>query len=95
MKDLYTYTFRELVRCAAHATGSSILSSWTDYRNRNGRDEERIVTLRVVRNEERFMDKLGRLMDRAGIDAQSHGLRVTDGGYVKCNCIKPTLVKFN
>ena len=95
MEELYTYTFRQLVRYTASVTDSSILGSWTDYRDRNGRDEERIVTLRVVRNEERFMDKLGRLMDRAGIDAQSHGLRVTDGGYVKCNCIKPTLVKFN
>ena len=93
--SIYTYAFRDMARYAAKLTGTSIASIWTDYRDRHGRDEERIVTLRVVRNEERFMDKLGRLMDRAGIDAQSHGLRVTDGGYVKCNCIKPTLVKFN
>ena len=94
MKDLYTYTFRELVRCAAHATGSSILSSWTDYRNRNGRDEERIVTFHVS-DKDRVMDKLGKLMELAGINAQSQGLRITDSGYLKCNCVKPTLVKFN
>jgi len=94
MKTLYTYTFRELVRNAARATGSSILSSWTDYRNRNGRDEERIVTFNVSDND-RVMDKLGKLMELAGIDAQSQGLRITDSGYLKCNCVKPTLVKFN
>jgi len=33
-------------------------------------------------------------MELAGINAQSHGLRVTDTGYVKCNCVKPDLVKF-
>jgi hypothetical protein len=94
MKDLYTYTFRELVRTAARATGSSILSSWTDYRNRNGCDEERIVTFHVSDND-RVMDKLGKLMELAGINAQSQGLRMTDSGYLKCNCVKPTLVKFN
>ena len=93
MKDLYTYTFRELVRCAAHATGSSILSSWTDYRNRNGRDEERIVTFHVS-DKDRVMDKLGKLMELAGIDAQSQGLRMTDSGYLKCNCVLPQFVKF-
>lgn len=93
MKDLYTYTFRELVRCAARATGSSILSSWTDYRNRNGRDEERIVTFHVS-DKDRVMDKLGKLMELAGIDAQSQGLRMTDSGYLKCNCVLPQFVKF-
>jgi len=93
VKDLYTYTFRELVRCAAHATGSSILSSWTDYRNRNGRDEERIVTFHVS-DKDRVMDKLGKLMELAGIDAQSQGLRMTDSGYLKCNCVLPQFVKF-
>jgi len=94
MKDLYTYTFREMARYAAKQTDSTILSTWTDYR-RDRDSEERIVTLNVVRNEERFLDKLGKLMELAGIDAQSQGLRVTYSGYLKCNCIKPTLVKFN
>ena len=95
MKTLYTYTFRDMVRYACKQTDSAILSTWTDYRNRNGRDEERIVTLSVVRNEERFMDKLGKLMELAGINAQRQGLRITDSGYLKCNCVKPSMVKFN
>jgi len=94
MKNLYTYTFREMARYAAKQTDSTILSTWTDYR-RDRDSEERIVTLSVVRNEERFMDKLGKLMELAGIDAQRHGLRITDSGYLKCNCVKPTMVKFN
>lgn len=91
---MYTYTFRELARYCARQTDTTILSTWTDYR-RDGNSEERIVTLNVSRNEERFVDKLGKLMELAGINAQSHGLRVTNNGYVKCNCIMPTLVKFN
>ena len=94
MRELYTYTFRELVRTACHDTGTSILSSWTDYRNRNGRDEERIVTFNVSDNE-RVVDKLGKLMELAGINAQRQGLRITDSGYLKCNCVKPSMVKFN
>ena len=94
MKALYTYTFREMARCAAKQTDSTILSTWTDYR-RDRDSEERIVTLNVVRNEERFLDKLGKLMELAGIDAQSQGLRITYSGYLKCNCVKPTMVKFN
>ena len=94
MKTLYTYTFREMARYAAKQTDSTILSTWTDYR-RDRDSEERIVTLNVVRNEERFLDKLGKLMELAGIDAQSQGLRVTYSGYLKCNCVKPTMVKFN
>lgn len=94
MRELYTYTFRELVRNACRATGTSILSSWTDYRNRNGRDEERIVTFNVSDNE-RVVDKLGKLMELAGINAQRQGLRITDSGYLKCNCVKPSMVKFN
>jgi len=88
MKTLYTYTFREMARYAAKQTDSTILSTWTDYR-RDRDSEERIVTLNVVRNEERFLDKLGKLMELAGINAQSHGLRITDSGYLKCNCVKP------
>jgi len=95
MKTLYTYTFREIARYAAKQTDSTILSTWTDYRGRKDRDEERIVTLSVVRNEERFMDKLGKLMELAGINAQRQGLRITDSGYLKCNCVKPSMVKFN
>ena len=94
MKNLYTYTFRQMARYAAKQTDSTILSTWTDYR-RDRDSEERIVTLNVVRNEERFLDKLGKLMELAGIDAQSQGLRVTYSGYLKCNCVKPTMVKFN
>ena len=91
---MYTYTFRELARYCARQTDTTILSTWTDYR-RDRDSEERIVTLNVVRNEERFLDKLGKLMELAGIDAQSQGLRITYSGYLKCNCVKPTMVKFN
>ena len=91
---MYTYTFRDLARYCARVTDTSIISSWTDYR-RDRDSEERIVTLSVARNEKHFLDMLGKLMELAGVDAQSHGLRVTDGGYVKCNCTKPTLVKLN
>ena len=91
---MYTYAFRDLARYCARVTDTSIISSWTDYR-RDRDSEERIVTLSVARNEEHFMSMLGKLMELAGVDAQSHGLRVTDGGYVKCNCVKPTMVKFN
>jgi len=94
MKTLYTYAFRDMARYCARVTGIAIEESWTDYRNRKDRDNERIVTFLVRNNPDRFVDRLGKLMELAGINAQSHGLRVTDTGYVKCNCVKPDLVKF-
>lgn len=95
MRDLYTHTFRNIVRLAAESSSTKICGSWTDYRNRKGRDEERIVTYCFIHNEACFIDKLGKLMELAGTNAQSHGMRVTNGGYLKCNCLKPTMVKFN
>jgi hypothetical protein len=92
--NITTYGFRNMVRVAAEVTGTELWGSWTDYRFGPTRDE-RIVTYRVFNNKDAFMDKLGKLMELAGIDAQSHGLRVTDRGYIKCNCVLPKLVKFN
>lgn len=92
--NITTYGFRNMVRVAAYATGTELYNSWTDYRF-GWESDERIVTYRVFNNKDAFVDKLGKLMELAGIDPQSHGLRVTDSGYIKCNCVLPKLVKFN
>lgn len=92
--QLTTYAFRNMVRVVAESTDTTLLSSWTDYRDQEDSDR-RIVTYAVAGNEDRFMDKLGKLMELAGRNPQSHGLRMTFSGYVKCNCVLPQFVKFN
>jgi hypothetical protein len=91
---MYTHTFRNFVRLAAQKVDATILDTWTDYR-RDSSPEERIVTIRCLSNEVDVLNNVERLMELAGINAQSHGLRITDSGYLKCNCVKPTMVKFN
>ena len=90
---LTTYAFRNMVRVVAESTDTTLMSSWTDYRDQEDSDR-RIVTYAVLGNEDRFMDKLGKLMELAGRNPQSHGLRMTISGYVKCNCVLPQSVKF-
>lgn len=91
---LTTYAFRNMVCVVAESTDTTLWNSWTDYR-RSKDSDERIVTYAIVGNEDRFIDKLGKLMELAGRKPQSHGLRMTNSGYVKCNCVLPKLVKFN
>lgn len=93
---MYTYTFRELVRVAAKMSDVHIEQIWTDKKKSPVTGEERIVT--VSSNDignKRLVPQLERLMELVGINPQSHGLRVTDSGYVKCDCTLPGFIKFN
>ena len=86
--DLPTKTFRSLVHVAAVTTGTTLHESWTDYRN-DGMGPERIVTysFTCLKGWRYFMRRLEGLMEVAGLETRSHGLRVTDSGYLKCNCV--------
>lgn len=86
--DLPTKTFRSLVHVAAVTTGTTLHASWTDYRN-DGIGPERIVTysFTCLKGWRYFMRRLEGLMEVAGLEIRSHGLRVTDSGYLKCNCV--------
>lgn len=85
---MYTHTFRNLIRMAAKHAETTILDTWTDYR-RDSHCQERIVTVRVLDKEQDVLSNVEALMELAGINAQSHGLRMTNNGYLKCNCVKP------
>ena len=83
-----TKTFRSLVHVAAATTDTNLFATWTDYRN-DGMGPERIVTysFTCLKGWRYFMRRLEGLMEIAGLETRSHGLRVTDGGYLKCNCV--------
>ena len=90
-----TYTFRNIVRLAVdkvhrdYGVQPCIMGAWTDKRSLRSKDaggSERVVTYQVLK-EVRVFDEVKRLMDAVGLDWRSHGVRLTVGGYIKCNCV--------
>lgn len=91
-----THTFRNIVRLAVdkvhrdYGVQPHIMGAWTDERSLRNEDadgSERVVTYQVLQKEVRVFDEVKRLMDAVGLDWRSHGVRLTMGGYIKCNCV--------
>lgn len=92
-----THTFRNIVRVAIdkvqrdYGVQPHIMGVWTDKRSLRNEDadgSERVVTYQVLQKEVRVFDEVKRLMDAVGLDWRSHGVRLTMGGYIKCNCVR-------
>jgi hypothetical protein len=89
MKELYTTTFRNIVRLALARQGIvHTWQTWTDkasIKNKN----KRIVTFYVTKNLNEVFSDVKNIMTTVGIDPDTFNLRMTYSGYIKCNCVKP------
>lgn len=89
MNELYTTTFRNIVRLAFARHGiTRIWQTWTDKTTSKNKNE-RIVTFYVTKNSDEVFSDVKNIMKTVGIDSNKFNLRMTYSGYIKCNCVKP------
>lgn len=62
-----------------------VWGSWTDSIKPD--TNKRVVTYSLLGGSSAVLNEVKELMELVGLDPVSHGLRMSDSGYIKCNCI--------